>query len=317
MRSDRRRATDREDDVEGLVFDVDTFAVHDGPGVRMAVYLKGCPLRCRWCHSPESQRSAPETLFARERCVACGACVTACSRGAQELDGSGRVFRRERCEACGACVEQCVAGALALSGRWTTASEIVGRAVRMKPFFDHSGGGVTLTGGEVTSQADFAEAVLAGCRAEGVQTAIETCGACDWPRLERLVRLCDLALYDLKIMDEAGHRKWTGASNGEILSNARRLARFVGTSESPPVVQLRVALIPGITDTEENLRAVFRFAVETGLRAVALLPYNPSSAAKYEWLDRPYELDVEPQDDATLGRLAALGEAAGLSVSIL
>ena len=182
---------------------------------------------------------------------------------------------------------------MAVKGRETAAAEIIARAVRMKPFFDHSGGGITLTGGEVTMQPDFAATVLAGCKAAGIATAIETCGACEWERLERLLPLTDLVLYDLKLIDDADHRRWTGASNRAVLRNAEKLAA------GDTVVEVRVPLIPGITDTEENLSGIFGFMRSTGLPSAALLPYNANAKAKYEWLDLEYELDCAP--DATAG----------------
>jgi pyruvate formate lyase activating enzyme len=178
----------------------------------------------------------------------------------------------------------------------------------MKPFFDHSGGGITLTGGEVTTQAEYAAAVLAGCRAQGIHTAIETSGAASWERLRPLVELCDLVLYDVKLMDEAAHRRWVGASNRQILDNARRLAGHN--------VQVRVPLIPGITDTEENLGAVFAFMRQAGLGSVALLPYNTSAGAKYEWLDRAYEIACEAQSPEALEDVMAMARAAGLVAAI-
>jgi pyruvate formate lyase activating enzyme len=296
------------DDVQGLIFDIDTFAVHDGPGIRMAVYLKGCPLACAWCHSPESQDAGREIILLRDRCVVCGACVTACPHEVHRVEGGEHVLERERCQACGACVQVCPNGALQIKGYSISAGEVVARAVRMKPFFEPSGGGITLTGGEVTSQPRFAEAVLAGCRAEGIHTAIESCGACSWPRLRTLVDLCDLVLYDLKLIDEGQHRQWTGVSNRRIVENARRLGAYN--------VQIRVPLIPGITDSEENLAGIYAFMRQAGLRRVALLPYNPSAGAKYEWLDRPYELQGEPQDQAYLEHLAHVGQSYGREVTI-
>jgi pyruvate formate lyase activating enzyme len=160
----------------------------------------------------------------------------------------------------------------------------------------------------VTGQPEFAEAVLAGCRAEGIHTAIETCGACSWPRLRTLADLCDLVLYDLKLIDEGQHLRWTGASNRAILANARRLGAHN--------VQIRVPLIPGITDSEENLAGIYAFIQQAGLHQVALLPYNPSAGAKYEWLDRPYTLQGKPQDQAYLEHLAQVGQSYGLGVAI-
>jgi pyruvate formate lyase activating enzyme len=295
-------------DPPGLVFDTDTFAVHDGPGIRMAVYLKGCPLRCAWCHSPESQRHAPELLFFRDRCTCCGACADVCPHRVHLFTDTGHTLVRERCNTCGRCIAQCPSQALAISGTVSLASDIIAKAERLKPFFVHSGGGVTLSGGEVTYQPEFAAAILAGCRSLGIHTAIETCGACSWSVLERLLHYADLVLFDIKIMQEREHRLWTGASNRSILTNAAHL----GGDKT----QIRVPLIPGITDTKHNLLAIFRFMRGVNLTRVALLPYNSSAAAKYDWLSRHYPLDAHAQPERPLEEIVALGTQLGLDVSV-
>lgn len=239
----------------------------------------------------------------------CGACEAACPQSVHAVSASRHTVARGRCHACGKCVEACLAGALSIKGERVPAARIAERAARLKPFFAHSGGGLTLTGGEVTAQPAFAEAMLARCRARGIHTAIETCGACAWEPLERLVAHSDLVLYDLKLIDDAEHRRWTGASNRQILRNAARLRGHN--------VEVRVPLIPRVTDGEENLGGIFAFLRDVGLHRLALLPFNPSTAAKYDWLGLRCEVEGEPQTEGRLAELADRATRAGLEAAIV
>ena len=299
----------KQSSAKGLIFDIDTFAVHDGPGIRMAVYLKGCPLSCQWCHSPESQRPGPQLIFMRDRCKLCGICCSVCPGNIHSIeDGKKHIINWKECTACGKCVEHCPCNALAIKGYYISVDELVSKAKHLKPFFKHSGGGVTLTGGEITNQPNFAVAILKGCQSSGIHTAIETNGACDWPVLKQIIAHTDLILYDLKLFNEKDHIQRTGMSNRQILDNARRLVNHN--------IQVRIPLIPKITDTEDNLYSILSFMKNAGLRSVALLPYNPSSQAKYQWLGSAYKIQGKTQNHNKLNRIIKMANKMKLKAVI-
>ncbi len=292
--------------ITGTLFAIDQTATHDGPGVRMTVYFKGCPLRCVWCHSPESVSPTPEVVWYELRCQRCGACGAACPEGLPPWFEQ-TAEDRARCRQCGACVEACPADALEVKGFERTAGEIADEAERLKPFFRRTGGGVTLTGGEPTMQPDFAFAIAALCRERDVHVAVETCGCTPWERLDRLADAVDLWLYDLKDADPARHKRNTGVELAPILDNLRRLV-----ARGADVV-VRVPVIPGCNGSPEAVAAIARSARDCGATTLSLLPHNPAAPGKYAWLRRPYPLaDARRQTDAEMQALEAIARDAGV-----
>ena len=267
--------------VEGTVFDVQRYSLDDGPGLRTAVFFKGCPLRCAWCANPESQRVAPELLLFATACVVCGACIDVCAAEGRALDGDRLAWDRRRCTRCGECARVCPAQAMVWSGRRRTAADILGEVLRDAAFYE-DGGGLTLTGGEPLLQPAFAEALVRLARSEHLDTAVETTGNAPWEILEAILPYVNQWLFDLKHMDSPAHRRWTGLGNELILSNLRRLAA-VGAP-----VRVRMPLIPGVNDGEDNLRRTAEFVAGLGggVRSVDLLPYHKLARAKYEALGR-------------------------------
>ncbi len=299
--------------VEGTIFSIDQTALHDGPGVRMNVYLKGCPLRCFWCHSPESQSFGPEIVWYETRCVRCERCIEVCPEGIRSL-GLIDEADRARCRLCGACVEACPSGALEIMGRTAQAGEIADEAARLKPFFRRTGGGVTLSGGEPTAQPELSYAIAALCQQRGIHVAMETCGAVRWEVLERLSQVVDLFLYDVKLVDPALHEEYTGASSVPILDNLRRLAEASAGAEGAEII-VRVPLIPSINDEAETIGAIAQRVAEVGVRRMTLLPFNPATAGKYSWLRREPPLEeVTRQSQEHLASLEQVVRQEGLEV---
>ena len=279
----------------GIVFDIQKFSVHDGPGIRTTVFLKGCPLRCSWCHNPESWHGAPELLYDAEKCVGCRACASLCPRGCHRFgeDGAHRLDRGA-CVGCGACVERCRPGALELCGRVRTTAEVLHEVLKDKPFYDNSGGGLTVSGGEPLFQAAFTEELLRGAKAEGLHTCLETCGFAPWERLEALLPLVDLFLYDVKCVDAARHREFTGQDNALILENLSRLSRAGAR------LRLRCPLVPGLNDGESDLAALGRLAESLSgqVEGVDVEPYHPLGVSKARRLghDEVFAAPFTPQE---------------------
>lgn len=263
--------------VRGLIFEVREFALHDGPGVRTSVFFKGCPLRCRWCHNPESQAPTPELLLNRSRCSGCGACEKIC-------DAALSRSRRDVCVACGRCVDLCPQGARNLCGWETDVPTLVERLLRQRDLFELSGGGVTLTGGEPLFQPEFAVELARSLRNAGIHVALETCGFASPEVFDALTSCVDLVYFDVKILDPERSRRWIGVDSAPILTNLRRLC----ASGRPFVV--RTPSIPGVNDSPAERAAVERLVdgVPSAL-GVEFLPYNVAAGAKYALLDREFD----------------------------
>ena len=293
-----------------LVFDVQRFSVHDGPGIRTTVFFKGCPLRCRWCQNPESLRPEPEMLWYAERCGQSGDCRAACPRGAL-IDGPERIDRT-RCDACGECESACAFGAWRRVGRRVAVDDLLDELARDKTFFDSSGGGITLSGGEPTSQLEAMGALAEGAVARGISVGLETCGLFRWERFAPHLGSFAFVFFDLKLMDPGAHREHTGSGNHLILDNARRLV----AAGAP--VSFRAPMVPGITDRSDNLDAMASFLCSLEVRKLHLLRYHRMGLAKLPRLDLPiarFDAGDAAAAAASVERARRILRAAGLEVS--
>ncbi len=272
---------------DGLIFDIKRDCSEDGPGIRTTVFFKGCPLSCAWCQNPEGKEKYPELFFDAPLCHPrqCGMpCVDACPEKCIELVNGEITLHRDGCSGCNRCGKACPTGALEAAGFRIGLDDLLYRIMIDKPLFDSSGGGVTLSGGEVTRQMDFARRLLRAIKAEGVHTAIETSGFFSYRRFsESMLPWLDLVYFDLKLIDDAVSRKFTGQGNSLILENFARLVK----SSRIPVIP-RVPLIPGITTGRKNLRGIADFLQSQGVDAATLLPYNPL------WSDKSLRLAKNP-----------------------
>lgn len=273
-----------------LIFDIHRYALDDGPGIRTTVFFKGCPLACCWCHNPEGMQADPQLYYLAEKCIACGDCVSVCPRQAITLNGTIAIDR-SRCDACGRCADQCPAKALCIKGRFYTTGQLIDLLLRDKRFFDHSGGGVTFSGGEPTLYPDYLRPVLGLLKDLGVHVALQTCGWFVWDRFEdELLPWIDQIYFDIKSVDAETHREWTGRSNQRILTNFARVAE--AASEK---LICTIPLISHMTAEPENLARIARFLRDFPAVPYRLNPYHPGGHFKTAALGRDLPADVSLQ----------------------
>ena len=281
-----------------LVFDIKRYAINDGPGIRIAVFLKGCNLNCAWCHNPESISDEAERMYSSSRCIRCGTCVAACPEKAITLTPEGIITDMALCKMHVKCAGVCPTKAIEISGREISAAEIIQEIEKERPFFDQSGGGVTFSGGEPLLHHKFLIRLLKECGKLGIHRAVDTAGFVKTDIILKVAEHTDLFLYDLKFMDPEKHRKWTGVTNEKILENLKALA------DTGAKIIIRIPLIGGVNDDAENMETTARFVAGlSGVKKeVNLLPYHKIAQTKYQKLGRPedFQLLEEPSKEIQL-----------------
>ncbi len=288
---------------KGLIFNIQRFSIHDGPGIRTVIFFKGCPLRCLWCHNPEGQVQKKELVLWKERCMGCNTCLKVCPNSA--------VYNPSECSLCGKCVEECPAEAREIAGKDMTLEEVIEEILKDRVFYEQSKGGVTLSGGEPLLQQDFIIPLLKKLKKIGIHTAIETCGYAPKEILFKASEYTDLFLFDIKLMDEESHKKYTGVSNKLILQNLRML------SSTQKNIILRIPVIPGVNNNSENFDKTAELVLSLGLKEVHLLPFHQGGSEKYKRLGRAYKFEeTNALKKEDLKNFATILKEKGVSVKI-
>ena len=293
--------------MKAMISDIKRFAVHDGDGIRTTVFLKGCPLKCVWCHNPESIDFKPQLAFYKNKCIDCGECVSVCPSGAHKIIPKGHIFERDLCVACGKCEKICLGEALKFYGKEMTVDELLPLLLEDKDFYETSGGGVTLSGGECLMQADFCEELLKILKENGIHTAVDTCGFVSRKALDKVMRYTDIFLYDLKAFDEDVHVKCTGQSNKVILENLKYI------DECGKKIEIRIPYVPGFNDNQIPKIAEFLKGLKNITR-VRVLPYHNYAGTKYKSLDMENTLPESLPDEIEIKNAEELLKYHGLPV---
>ncbi len=307
---DRSSQTTGKDEKKGLIFNIQRFSVHDGPGIRTTVFLKGCPLSCLWCANPESQLFFPNLMVREINCRGCGACLLACLAGAITLEDGKRRIDRDRCDHCLKCVDACLYQSLNACGKYVGREEVLEEVFKDSVFYKNSSGGVTVSGGEPLYQAEFTAALLAGCKKAGLHTALDTTGHAPWEAMEEVLRFTDLVLFDVKHLDPAAHRRGTGVDNRLILENLMKIS-------GRAVLWLRVPVIPGFNDSGDLIRDIADLGKRAGAEKISLLPYHEGGRSKCDQIGKAYRLpETNPPGEDLLNRLKGIVEEAGIRAAI-
>lgn len=271
---------------KGMIYNIQKFSVHDGPGIRTTIFLKGCPLNCQWCHNPESQNAYRDILYFEGKCSSCGICQEVCSEKAIFIQNNMLKIDRKTCTLCGRCIEECHNKALQFAGEEVTVDELLEEIEKDIIFYDESNGGVTFSGGEPLLQHKFLNKILMKCKEQYIHTAVDTSGYAPWENFEGILDNVDLFLYDIKIINELEHKKYTGVSNELIIENLLKLIKH------DKRIIVRIPIIPTINDNHENLEATGRFLSNLNIEQVNILPYHDIGKDKYLRLGRNYILDA-------------------------
>jgi pyruvate formate lyase activating enzyme len=296
--------------IKGIIFNIQRFSTEDGPGIRTTVFMKGCPLRCLWCHNVEGINPKPEIVWHEAKCIGCLSCIEACPTQAIVKTSEGLVTDRKKCTACGKCAEVCAAKSRELIGRTVTVEDVFNEVLKDNVFYETSGGGVTASGGEPTMQSDFVAELFSKCRTAGIPTALDTSGYVKWEALESILKFTDLVLYDLKELETESHQKHTGVNPVLIWENARKIAGL-----GKPM-WVRTPIVPGYTDSEENIQKIAGLCVNLGnVARLDLLPYHRLGEPKYKTLSLDYKLKgLQPPTREHMERLKEIARRCGVRI---